>query len=73
MQDLLNNINDAMIIKSIIYLGNNLGFNVIAEGIETEEQLQFLITNKCLEGQGLYLNEPKNATQLTEFLEMEKS
>lgn len=63
---------NAKIIKSVIMLGNNLGFEVIAEGIENREQLQFLIHNDCHLGQGYYLSKILDETEILELLKTEK-
>lgn len=68
ISDVTINFNDAMLVKSVIMLGGNLGFDVIVEGIETKEQLDFLIENGCTQGQGYYLCKPKNAEEMTQFL-----
>ncbi|MDX1900860.1 MAG: EAL domain-containing protein [Gammaproteobacteria bacterium] len=60
---------DSMIVKSVINLGKNMGFGVIAEGIETKEQLEFLIKNGCVLGQGYYLSRPLSTQEMTLFLE----
>lgn len=54
-----------IIIKSIISLSKGLALNVIAEGIETEEQLKFLKALGCDYGQGFYLSTPKLVDELT--------
>jgi diguanylate cyclase (GGDEF)-like protein len=59
---------DAMIVKSMINLAKNLGLNVIAEGIESPEQLKLLIANGCTQGQGFYLSKPLTADQITAVL-----
>ncbi|MCE3230180.1 MAG: diguanylate cyclase domain [Alphaproteobacteria bacterium] len=56
------------IIKSIIVLGKNLGLNVVAEGVETNEQLQFLIDNHCPQVQGYYFCKPVCADDFIEFI-----
>lgn len=71
IQEVNTDNNNAMIVKSMIALGNNLHFDVIAEGIETEEQLQFLITNDCPQGQGYYFTRPLNSEAMTALLEKE--
>jgi EAL domain-containing protein (putative c-di-GMP-specific phosphodiesterase class I) len=48
----------AMIVQSIMLLGRNLGKQIIAEGIETMEQKQFLQHAGCIEGQGFLFGEP---------------
>ena len=45
-------------------MGKTLKLNLIAEGIETNDQLQFLIKNKCPEGQGFYLSAPLTAKEM---------
>ncbi len=49
---------DAAIVAAVISLASSLGLNVIAEGIENEAQLAFLIERKCREGQGYLLGKP---------------
>ena len=68
IKDLIQNKNDAIIVKSILALGNSLGLNVIAEGIESEEQLNFLIKHSCNEGQGHLFSLPLTAEETTDLL-----
>jgi len=49
---------DATIVRSIIEMGRALGLQVLAEGIETEEQRRFLLQNGCEYGQGRLFGEP---------------
>jgi len=63
---------NAIIVNSLIGLGEKLGMNIIAEGIETEEDLQFLIDHGCPQGQGYYLCKPLTAKQMTDFLKKNK-
>jgi diguanylate cyclase (GGDEF)-like protein len=53
------------IVKAIIILGINLGLHVIAEGVETAEQLRFLETHSCHAGQGYHFFMPLDATAAT--------
>jgi diguanylate cyclase (GGDEF)-like protein/PAS domain S-box-containing protein len=59
---------DSTIAKAIISLGHNLGLNVIAEGVETRAQLDFLATNGCDEIQGYFLSKPLDEDALKAFL-----
>jgi diguanylate cyclase (GGDEF)-like protein/PAS domain S-box-containing protein len=49
---------DAAIVRTIIALGRNLGLKVVAEGVETAEQLQFLREHACDEVQGYFFSRP---------------
>jgi EAL domain-containing protein (putative c-di-GMP-specific phosphodiesterase class I) len=48
----------AAIVKTILMLGENLGIEVVAEGIETEHQLELLRKLGCRLGQGYIFSEP---------------
>ncbi len=52
VRDVLTDPNDATFTRIIISLGQSLGLSVIAEGVETEEQRQFLLTHHCFDYQG---------------------
>ena len=58
VNDMLDNDNDAVIVKSIVSLGKNLGLEVIAEGVETHEQKNFLGALGCMAYQGYLLGHP---------------
>lgn len=55
---LLTDSKDAALVETIIQMAHNLQLNVIAEGVETAEQLQFLKQNHCNQAQGYYFNPP---------------
>lgn len=59
----------AEIIQTIIKLAFNLGIDVIAEGIETEGQLNFLKDMSCDYGQGYYYSRPIDTVAATKMIE----
>jgi diguanylate cyclase (GGDEF)-like protein len=54
--------------KAIIALGRALSLTVVAQGVETREQADFLLRNSCSEFQGFYLDKPAPANQLAQML-----
>ncbi|NMZ18139.1 EAL domain-containing protein [Pseudomonas rhodesiae] len=68
VQDLLDDDDDATIVRAIIQLGKSLGMQVIAEGVETAEQEAYIIAEGCHEGQGYYYSKPLPARELAVFL-----
>jgi PAS domain S-box-containing protein len=60
------------IINTIITLGNSLLMDVIAEGVETKRQLEYLLSKKCKSFQGFYFGKPVSATALTQMLKTYK-
>lgn len=53
-----NKSEDSLICKTVIDLAHNMNLEVVAEGIETEEQRDFLLSNQCDVGQGYYFSKP---------------
>jgi EAL domain-containing protein (putative c-di-GMP-specific phosphodiesterase class I) len=60
---------DSPIVSAIIDMGKNLKQRVIAEGIETQEQLAFLQARHCAEGQGYLFSQPLPASEFGRLLE----
>ncbi|MFA6773915.1 MAG: EAL domain-containing protein, partial [Sphaerochaeta sp.] len=56
---------DKALIKSIIQTAKNLGMEVLAEGVETEEQLQFLSQHGCDKVQGFYFSKPLKVEEIS--------
>lgn len=64
VRELTTNVGSMSIVKSVINLSRDLRINVVAEGIETCEQLNFLRLNHCNEGQGNFVGVPKSANEI---------
>ena len=60
--------NDDAIVRSIIDLGHQFKLKVIAEGVETEAQLEFLRRNGCDEIQGYHFSRPLPAEEFAKFI-----
>jgi EAL domain-containing protein (putative c-di-GMP-specific phosphodiesterase class I) len=58
VRDVLTDANDASIARTVVVLAQNLGLSVIAEGVETEGQRDFLIGNGCQAFQGYLFSRP---------------
>jgi EAL domain-containing protein (putative c-di-GMP-specific phosphodiesterase class I) len=50
--------NAAAVVRTIIAMSHGLNIKVVAEGVETEEQLRFLLRRKCDEAQGYLIARP---------------
>ncbi|MCU6433519.1 EAL domain-containing protein [Undibacterium sp. Jales W-56] len=71
VRDVIENTGDASISKAVIAMAHSLGIKVIAEGVETEAQCEFLSLNMCDQIQGYLLSRPMPADQAKEFLQSE--
>mgnify|MGYP005988692475 CR=1 FL=1 len=58
VRDLVTDDSDKAIVRTIITMAHNLNINVIAEGVETVEQRQFLFDNGCIDYQGYLFSKP---------------
>ena len=72
VQDLLDDDDDATIVRAIIQLGKSLGMQVIAEGVETAEQEAYIISEGCHEGQGYHYSKPLPARELAAYLKQSR-
>ena len=68
VRDVLTDTNDAAIARTVINLGKSLGFTVIAEGVETPGQRDFLMENGCHFFQGYLFSKPLPAHQFQAFV-----
>ena len=66
INELMTDSKDAAITKTIIHLGHSLGLEVIAEGVETREQVDFLLNFQCEKAQGFYFSKPIPAIEAQE-------
>jgi diguanylate cyclase (GGDEF)-like protein len=69
VQQMENDVRVQAIVKSVIDLSHNLGFNVVAEGVETVKQLELLTAMETDVIQGFYYSKPLNKGQLHTFLD----
>ncbi|MGH8465893.1 MAG: EAL domain-containing protein, partial [Pseudomonas sp.] len=65
------NEDDATIVKAIINLAHSLNMQVIGEGAETAEQVEFLCRNKCDQIQGYFFSKPVGFGELKQLLVQE--
>ncbi|MCR8717590.1 EAL domain-containing protein [Pseudomonas syringae] len=68
IREVTSNPQDAAIARAIIELAHSLGLKVIAEGVETPEQLAFLRDNQCDQIQGYLISKPLPLAELETFL-----
>jgi diguanylate cyclase (GGDEF)-like protein len=68
VRDLTTDADDASIVSAVISMGESLHMRVVAEGVETQEQLAFLQAQRCPYGQGFYFSKPMEAEECVEVL-----
>ena len=73
VRDLSDDPGDATLVRTIIDMGHGLGMQVVAEGVESPYQLEFLRANGCDEGQGRLFGEPVQIESLLEQLRVQQS
>ena len=69
VREIKTNTDNAIIVSAVIGMGTSLNHCVVAEGVETAEQLAFLQSQGCDEGQGYYFSRPVAAAQFARLLE----
>jgi diguanylate cyclase (GGDEF)-like protein len=69
VRDLMSDPSDAAIAKAVIALGQGLHLKVLAEGVETVEQLEFLRSLSCQAAQGYLFSKPLPTAAMTELLQ----
>ncbi|HLQ24408.1 MAG TPA: EAL domain-containing protein, partial [Acidiferrobacterales bacterium] len=68
IKDIMENRDDAAITEAIIAMGKSLNLNVIAEGVETSDQVSFLRNHQCDEMQGYYFSKPIPENEFADLL-----
>jgi len=68
VRDIVTNADDDAIVKSILTLGRQFNLQVVAEGVETLEKLDFLRRCGCDEIQGYYFSRPLSADEFAQFI-----
>jgi EAL domain-containing protein (putative c-di-GMP-specific phosphodiesterase class I) len=71
VKGLNKNMEDDVIVDSIIFMSKNLKLEIIAEGVETQEQLDYLTSKKCDLIQGYYYYKPIPDSEITQILGIE--
>lgn len=73
VHDMSTDADDTAIVNAVIAMGHSLRRRVIAEGVETSEQLTLLRAQGCEHAQGYYFSRPVAATAFTKHLRMASS
>ncbi|MEO8033684.1 MAG: EAL domain-containing protein [Acidobacteriota bacterium] len=73
VRDMATNSGDAAIVAAVIGIARSLRLRVVAEGVETEEQMLFLQDRKCDEAQGFYFGRPIASHELTRVMDLDSS
>lgn len=72
IQELPHSRDSAAIVRAIIAMGHSLDVRVVAEGVETDEQMNFLVREGCDEVQGYLFSKPLTIDQMTDFLKRQR-
>jgi EAL domain-containing protein (putative c-di-GMP-specific phosphodiesterase class I) len=68
VRKIIDDTDAAAIVRSLIVMAHNLGLQVIAEGVETQAQAEFLLGEGCEEAQGFLYGEPLSAIEFEKYL-----
>ena len=68
VSDLTTDADDASIVSAVVSMGKSLHMRVVAEGVETHEQLEILQEHGCPQGQGYYFSQPAAAATFAQML-----
>lgn len=73
VQELPHSRDSVSIVRAIIAMGHSLDVRVVAEGVETDEQMNFLVSEGCDEVQGYLFSKPLPLDQMTDFLKQQST
>jgi EAL domain-containing protein (putative c-di-GMP-specific phosphodiesterase class I) len=73
IRDIPQDKDDMAIVRAIIAIAKSLDLKLIAEGVETKEQRDFMVDEGCLSIQGYYYSKPLQAAEITELLKTKAS
>ncbi len=68
IKDMIESDSALSLVEAVIRLGHSFNLNVIAEGVETEEQLEKLASMNCDQAQGFYVKRPEKADDITAWI-----
>lgn len=66
--DMMENESSMSLVEAVIRMGHNFKLNVVAEGVETAEQLAMLKSMNCDQAQGFFIKRPENAEDITRWI-----
>jgi len=69
VRDIATDLNDRSIVRATAAMAHALGMKVVAEGVETMEQLEFIRELRCEEYQGYLFSQPVPADEAAQFLQ----
>jgi len=72
VKDIATDESDKAIVLAVISMAHNLNLEVIAEGVETEEQRSFLLDSSCNSAQGFLFSRPVSFSEIVELLQSDK-
>jgi EAL domain-containing protein (putative c-di-GMP-specific phosphodiesterase class I) len=68
VRDITEDESDAKIVETVVLMARNMGIDVVAEGVETREQLDLLASFGCAKIQGFYYSRPLPLEEIIEYL-----
>jgi diguanylate cyclase (GGDEF)-like protein/PAS domain S-box-containing protein len=68
VRDLITDAADAGVVSAVVQMGKSLHMRVVAEGVETKDQVLFLREMACTEAQGYYFSRPLKAAEFSELM-----